>query len=428
MKTKFVAVCFIVVAVTAVIGWHQSLVSATTGGQRLAIIEDRNGHRIGVEPSRDDVWDALVELYQNGGELWIGGCVETFLTFRPDPNYPWGFRFAPETVIVAEVTAEGLQTTIKSISVNLDYWMDIGRAYVFAKVIDVISGDELQLCAQLSSTVILVGNDVTIYARVTDDAGHALDGVTVTATIGDLEILFHLADHGDGNYQGTINTSIVHEGTYLIAVTAQKEGYKADQISLMLTVTSTTVGAIEGIVTDSEGGPLTGLLVGIVSGTTFFPEIAVVTNEEGYYQIGSVPSGTFEVAVHDVLGNTIACEPVTVRSGEPSTLNFVIQSAPTEVTMFKAVINELWNVNITVPVVVSDGVTREEAEQIAETTFIEVMKESWGEVLHRLDTLTVNDTRITAHYTWGINENDLGHVFDMTADLTTLRITVTHCR
>ncbi len=141
-----------------------------------------------------------------------------------------------------------------------------------------------------------------------------------------------------------------------------------------------------------------------------------------------MPSGTFEVAVHDILGNTIAREPVTVRSGETSTLNFVIQSAPTEVTTFKAVVNELWNVNITVPVVVSDGVTREEAEQIAETTFIEVMKESWEEVLHRLDTLTVNDTRITAHYTWGINENDLGHIFDVTADLTTLRITVTHCR
>jgi hypothetical protein len=416
------------VAVTAVVGWHQSLVSATTGAQRLAIIEDSNGHHIAVEPVNDDVWDALVALYQNGGEMWIGGCVEIFLTFRPDPNYPWGFRFNPGTITVAEVTAEGLQTTIESISDNLDYWLDIGRAYVFAKVTDYVTGDEIHICAQLSSDIITVGNDVTISVMVTDDAGNALEGATVTATIGDLEILFRLSDHGDGTYQGTINTSMVHEGTYEIVVSAQKEGYKPDQVSLTLTVRSTTVGGIEGIITDHDGTPLDGMMVGIVSGTTFFPEIAAETNEAGYYQIGSVPSGTFEVAVHDVLGNRIARECITVRSGETSTLNFVIQSAPSEVTTFKTVINEMWDVDVIVDIDICNGVTRGEAEAIAEATFIEVMAKSWGEVMHRLDTLTYNDTQITAHYTWGLDESDMGHVFDMTADLTTLLITVTHCR
>ncbi|NIU38488.1 hypothetical protein GWN65_00515, partial [Candidatus Bathyarchaeota archaeon] len=41
-------------------------------------------------------------------------------------------------------------------------------------------------------------------------------------------------------------------------------------------------------------------------------------------------------------------------------------------------------------------------------------------VTHRLDTLTFDDTQIEAHYTWGHSEIDMGHVFDMTADLTTL--------
>jgi len=58
------------------------------------------------------------------------------------------------------------------------------------------------------------------------------------------------------------------------------------------------------------------------------------------------------------------------------------------------------------------------------TTFIKVKGDY---VTHRLDTLTFDDAKIEAHYTWGIDENDMGHVFDVTADLTTLLMTVTHC-
>ena len=64
--------------------------------------------------------------------------------------------------------------------------------------------------------------------------------------------------------------------------------------------------------------------VGIFSGTTGFPEIAVETKEGIYYKIGCVPSGTFEVAVHDKQGNRIGLESITVRSGESSILNFQI--------------------------------------------------------------------------------------------------------
>ena len=83
-------------------------------------------------------------------------------------------------------------------------------------------------------------------------------------------------------------------------------------------------GGIEGTVTDTEGKPIAGMRVSIVSGTTPFPEIAVETNEDGFYRIGSVPPGTFEVGVHDRAGNRVAQQRVTVRSGAPSTLNFAI--------------------------------------------------------------------------------------------------------
>ena len=100
------------------------------------------------------------------------------------------------------------------------------------------------------------------------------------------------------------------------------------------------------------------------------------------------------------------------------------QEAPSDMTKFKAVVNGIKDVDVHVCVDIGDGLTEEEAELIAGTTFIKVMGEY---VTHRLGTLTFNDTEIEAHYTWGHDENDMGHVFYMNADLTALQITANHC-
>jgi len=100
------------------------------------------------------------------------------------------------------------------------------------------------------------------------------------------------------------------------------------------------------------------------------------------------------------------------------------QEAHPGVIKFKAVVNETKSLDVFVCVDISDGVTKEEAELIAGTTFIQVKGEY---VTHRLDTLTFDDTKIDAHYTWGYDENDMGHVFHINADLTALQITVNHC-
>ena len=96
-----------------------------------------------------------------------------------------------------------------------------------------------------------------------------------------------------------------------------------------------------------------------------------------------------------------------------------------DVTKFKAIVNGMRSVDVFVCVNISDGLTEKEAELIVGTTFIRVKGDY---VTHRLDTLTFDDAKIEAHYTWGVDENDMGHVFDVTADLTTLLITVSHCR
>jgi len=96
---------------------------------RWAVINDVKGDHIAVEPTSDEIWNQLVELYQNKTVMYIGGIVEEY-------GNKWGFRFKPENITIAEFTAEGLQATIQYISGNLDYWLG-GWAYVGAKVTEI---------------------------------------------------------------------------------------------------------------------------------------------------------------------------------------------------------------------------------------------------------------------------------------------------
>jgi len=99
---------------------------------RWAVIEDINGDRMAVEPTDSQVWSELVELNDNGSRRWIGGIVERY-------GNKWGFRFKPDTVKVAQFTAEGLQATIRMISEDLDYWLNLKWAYVGATVVEIHS-------------------------------------------------------------------------------------------------------------------------------------------------------------------------------------------------------------------------------------------------------------------------------------------------
>ena len=109
------------------------------------------------------------------------------------------------------------------------------------------------------------------------------------------------------------------------------------------------LGTIQGTVTDERGGPVPGIRVGIVSGTAAFPEIGPATDEEGFYRIGSVPPGTFDVAFHALLGkedplrflnrvgDRIGFDSVTVKDGETSTLDLQIRERRFEVSWTEAI-------------------------------------------------------------------------------------------
>jgi len=98
---------------------------------RWAVIMDSNGDIMAVETTSAEVWDQLVELCNNDEERWIGGIVNEY-------NNKWGFRFDPDTIIIATVTIEGAQSYIQGISGDLDYWIHTWAnvAYVMASVVE----------------------------------------------------------------------------------------------------------------------------------------------------------------------------------------------------------------------------------------------------------------------------------------------------
>ncbi len=94
----------------------------------------------------------------------------------------------------------------------------------------------LQLSAELSKDTVTQGDIVTVSATVNDDLENPIEGATVTATIGDFEVLILFSDQGNGDYLAEIDTSIVGRGSHEIVVTAEKEGYGPSQTSVTLTV------------------------------------------------------------------------------------------------------------------------------------------------------------------------------------------------
>ena len=88
-------------------------------------------------------------------------------------------------------------------------------------------------------------------------------------------------------------------------------------------------GGVEGSVINAEGTPLADMRVFIVGGTAPFPEIAVETDELGRYSLGSVPAGTFDVAVFDRQGNRVGLANVEVSGGAATGRDFVVAATGT---------------------------------------------------------------------------------------------------
>jgi hypothetical protein len=96
----------------------QEMIQSQTPGFREFLVEDNNGDRMvfQVSTSRQEAIEGLNEMSETGEEKWVGGEIERF-------ENEFGFRFKPDTILVAEVTAEGLQaSSYKYIQQDFDYW------------------------------------------------------------------------------------------------------------------------------------------------------------------------------------------------------------------------------------------------------------------------------------------------------------------
>ena len=99
---------------------------------RWAVITDSKGDIIAVETTSDQVWNQLTDLHHNPTEMLIGGVVEVY-------GNTWGFRFKPDTIIIAQITIEAAQSNIRGISEDLDYWINTWarETYVLATVAEI---------------------------------------------------------------------------------------------------------------------------------------------------------------------------------------------------------------------------------------------------------------------------------------------------
>jgi hypothetical protein len=102
------------------------------------------------------------------------------------------------------------------------------------------------------------------------------------------------------------------------------DGLKDIEEYILSIIQGTEPGGVEGIISDELGRPLAGLIVSIVEGSVGFPEIAVITDENGLYLIGSIPPGVFTIGVHDGEGERIGQKTFQVVSGETSTADIII--------------------------------------------------------------------------------------------------------
>ncbi|MGQ9460242.1 MAG: hypothetical protein ACUVRA_03305 [Candidatus Bathyarchaeaceae archaeon] len=98
----------------------------------LCTIQDVNGDSLEIKVNSGEVWQQILEMHRTGQRKWVGGKLI-------NATNVWGFTFDPDTIIVAEFTAEGLQTTLEQIRENPYYWFNIpgGICYIGAIVIKV---------------------------------------------------------------------------------------------------------------------------------------------------------------------------------------------------------------------------------------------------------------------------------------------------
>ena len=97
---------------------------------KWAVIEDSQGKHIAVETTIDATWNELRNLNLNKTRVFIGGKIEEY-------NNKWGFRFKPDSILIARYESKNGHGNIEQISSNIDYWKNVGIVYVYVKITEI---------------------------------------------------------------------------------------------------------------------------------------------------------------------------------------------------------------------------------------------------------------------------------------------------
>ncbi len=115
----------------AVIGLSWYYLADLTPPREGFLVDDPDGGlaEILVDPSRQEAIDALIEMHGTGEAKWVGGEVESF-------ENEFGFRFKPDTIVVADFTAEGAQAVFyRTIQDDFAYWQAFGVVYIWGTAV-----------------------------------------------------------------------------------------------------------------------------------------------------------------------------------------------------------------------------------------------------------------------------------------------------
>jgi len=183
----------------------------------------------------------------------------------------------------------------------------------------------LLVTAELSAATATIGDEITVYATLKDEAGNLIVGATVTMTIEDE--IFPLTDKGNGTYEGAIATTGLEEGSYSVVITAEKEGYASGQATKMLTlqapalqvamqlspetVTQGDTVTISATVKDDDGNPIEGAAV---MATIDYKTINLSDQGNGNYQ-GTIDTSDFKEGTYDVV---VTAQKVGYESAQTS--------------------------------------------------------------------------------------------------------------
>jgi len=149
--------------------------------------------------------------------------------------------------------------------------------------------------------------------------------------------------------------------------------------------------------------------------------------------IGKLSPGEYQIEVNvvwfiqnfDSQGN-VEYQPVMTFKEIVWTQNLTITTPqgtiPTKT--FEVNVNEDTFSDLVVAADLTEPITKQLAQKIADAVFVHVKGEN---TLYQLNSITFNSEEVIADYVWGYNQEDLSHVFELNLDLVNLKVDVVHC-